>query len=194
MLLKSEDGLGLGYISIVVLVRESFWLLRNWNGKGPLTYDQDKISHRQSTKHRFYEKIITTKEVVQTKMLTEKEEGEEQKKGEKKSELTGTVAILFYWGLPSHVLLRVCKFPLSCLLLHLEPRCKRRDLTAQCHPTALPAGTQQATHHPKFIAILPMQLCVQPFLHIWPDEAMVNSFDSAGTIPKSRKRLGPIPI
>lgn len=130
MLLKSEDGLGLGYISIVVLVRESFWLLRNWNGKGPLTYDQDKISHRQSTKHRFYEKIITTKEVVQTKMLTEKEEGEEQKKGEKKSELTGTVAILFYWGLPSHVLLRVCKFPLSCLLLHLEPRCKRRDLTA----------------------------------------------------------------
>lgn len=139
-------------------------------------------------------KIITTKEVVQTKMLTEKEEGEEQKKGGKKSELTGTVAILFYWGLPSHVLLRVCKFPLSCLLLHLEPRCKRRDLTAQCHPTALPAGTQQATHHPKFIAILPMQLCVQPFLHIWPDEAMVNSFDSAGTIPKSRKRLGPIPI
>lgn len=47
-------------------------LLRNWNGKGSLKYDQDKISHRQSTNHTYFEKIITTKE-VQIKMLIEKE-------------------------------------------------------------------------------------------------------------------------
>lgn len=89
--------------------------------------------------------------------------GEEQKKG-KKSELTGTVAILSYWDLPSRVLLHVCKFPLSCLLLHLEPRCKRRDLTAAlCHthpPQCFLLWTQQATQHPKFITHLPKQLCI----------------------------------
>lgn len=80
--------------------------------------------------------IITTKYIVQTKMLTEKAK-------RKKSELTGIAAILFYPDLPSHVLLRVCRFPLSCLLPHLEPGYKRRDLIATlCHPTALPARAQ----------------------------------------------------
>lgn len=82
------------------------------------------------------------------------EGGGERAKERKKSELTGTVAILFYWDLPSHVLLHVCKFPLSCLLLHLEPRCKRRDLTAAlCHSPALPAADTTGyptpqVHHP----------------------------------------------
>lgn len=106
--------------------------------------------------------------VVQTRSLTEGRRREEEQKEGRQSELTGTAAILFYWGLPSHVLPRVCKSPLSCLLLRLEPRCKRRDLTAAlCQSTALPAGTQKAVRHPKFITNLPTQL---PYNPLWTSD------------------------
>lgn len=122
-------------------------------------------------------------------MLTEKEEGKEQEKG-KKSELTGTVAILFYWDLPSHVLLHVCKFPLSCLLLHLEPRCKRRDLTAAlCHSQRFLLRTQQAIQHPKFITHSPTGLWTQPLRDAAWDRACCDSSDSVGTAPESVEKL-----
>lgn len=91
--------------------------------------------------------------------------GEEQKKG-KKSELTGTVAILSYWDLPSRVLLHVCKFPLSCLLLHLEPRCKRRDLTAAlCHthpPSASCCGHNRLHNTPSLSPIYQSNCAYNP--------------------------------